>query len=48
MTNYEFFVIDGTTIIGTVINTALLGGLVWLTVRVVKTVLKKTEDRDDK
>lgn len=48
MTDYDFFIIEGTTLFGTVINAALLGGLVCLTVRVVRTVLKKTEDKDNK
>ncbi len=42
MTNYAFFDLEGSILLGTIINTALLGGLVYLTVRVVKTVLKKT------
>ena len=48
MTNYDFFSIEGITLFGTIINAALLGGLVYLTVRVVRTVLKKTEDKDNK
>lgn len=32
MTNYDFFVIEPVTLIGTVINTALLGGIIFLAV----------------
>lgn len=48
MNNQVFFNLDGTMIFGTVLNAALLGGMVYLTVRVVKTVLKNTEDKDNK
>ena len=48
MTNYDIFDIEGITLFGTILNAALLGGLVYLTVRVVRTVLKKTEDKDNK
>ncbi|MDE5992186.1 MAG: hypothetical protein K2G87_03960 [Oscillospiraceae bacterium] len=48
MTHYDFFIIEGTTLFGSIINAALLGGLVYLTVRVVRTVLKNTEDKDNK
>ena len=41
MNNYDFFIIEGTTLFGSIINAALLGGLVYLTVRVVRTVLKR-------
>ncbi|MCM1024482.1 MAG: hypothetical protein NC395_10555 [Prevotella sp.] len=40
MSNYDFFIIDVFTLAGTVINTALLGGLIFLFVRTVKAVLK--------
>lgn len=46
MNNYAFFDLDGTILFGTIINAALLGGMVCLAVRVVRTVLKKTEDED--
>lgn len=48
MTNYDFFTIDGVMLFGTVINAALLGGIIYLAVRVVRTVLKKTENKDNK
>lgn len=48
MNDYVFFNLDGTLLFGTILNAALLGGLVYLTVRVVRTVLKKTEDKDNK
>lgn len=48
MNNYDFFVLEGTTLFGTILNTALLGGLVYLTIRVVKAVLKSTEDKNNK
>ena len=46
MTNYDFFAIDGVTLFGTIINTALLGGMIYLAARVVKAVLKNTENKD--
>lgn len=48
MNDYVFFNLDGTLLFGTILNAALLGGLVYLTVRVVRTVLKKTENKDNK
>ncbi|MDE7279450.1 MAG: hypothetical protein K2N26_06975 [Oscillospiraceae bacterium] len=48
MTNYSFFAFEPVTLAGTIINIALLGGLIYLAVRIVRTVLKKTEDKDDK
>lgn len=46
MTNYDFFNIDGVMLFGTVLNAALLGGIIYLAVRVVRTILKKTEDEN--
>ncbi|MDE5578198.1 MAG: hypothetical protein K2J11_12530 [Oscillospiraceae bacterium] len=48
MNDYVFIDLDGTLLFGTILNAALLGGLIYLTVRVVRTVLKKTENKDDK
>lgn len=36
MTNYDFFVIEPVTLIGTVINTALLGGIIFLVIDLLR------------